>query len=276
MSSMLTIDNHTCIGCGECAMDCPFGLISLVEGLPTMDWERESHCIQCQHCMATCPTGALSIHGINPMNSQVLSSGLPNKDQLALLMKGRRSIRRYQKEPVAQAQIQFLMKTIAYAPTGINNRQVRYTLIDNQQVMDAFRNETYTALQAKMANGLPPAMAHLEESIRQHMETGRDTIFRGAPHFLIASAPKNSPSPEIDCHIGLTYFELLAASMGLGTVWAGLAKWALTALAPEILTRLDIPDSHVVGYMMAFGKPAVSYYRTVQRENTSVCRVTSL
>lgn len=69
-------------------------------------------------------------------------------------------------------------------------------------------------------------MDYLKGYVLDALETGRDNLFRGAPHLLIASSPKTAPSPEADCFIALTYFELLAASMGLGTVWSGLAKWA--------------------------------------------------
>ena len=91
-----------------------------------------------------------------------------------------------------------------------------------------------------------------------------------------ASSPKTAPSPEADCFIALTYFELLAASMGLGTVWSGLAKWALTALAPEILAGLGVPASHHVGYMMVFGHPDVTYRRTVQRGQGNINLVQQL
>ena len=31
--------------------------------------------------------------------------------------------------------------------------------------------------------------------------------------------------------------------MGLGALWSGLAKWALTKVAPEIVHRLGVPES---------------------------------
>ena len=71
----------------------------------------------------------------------------------------------------------------------------------------------------------------------------------------------------------LTYFELLAASMGLGTVWNGMAKWILTTYMPDTLKAMGIPESHAIGYMMSFGKPKVTYQRTVQRIGNAINRV---
>jgi hypothetical protein len=119
-------------------------------------------------------------------------------------------------------------------------------------------------------------MEFFQAMVEDALKNGRDNIFRGAPHLLIVSAPKDSPSPEADCHIALSYFELLAAGMGLGALWSGLAKWALTMIVPELLQRLGVPDNHQVGYMMVFGHPAVTYHRTVQRSGNHINRVKSI
>lgn len=63
----------------------------------------------------------------------------------------------------------------------------------------------------------------------------------------------------------LSYFELMAQSCGLGTVWCGLLYWCLRLVLPELIPRLGIPESHELGYAMLFGAPAVQYQRTVER-----------
>jgi nitroreductase/NAD-dependent dihydropyrimidine dehydrogenase PreA subunit len=273
MHQILAVNDEICTGCGECAEDCPYGLIVMEDDRPAMAAAQTAMCIQCHHCLAVCPTGALRIQGHDPADSLTLPGNRPSAEQVAMLMKSRRSTRRYRKEPVSKEEIDFLLATVVYAPTGVNNRKVLFTIIEDPQVMDRFRSATYRMLKEKIKHGLPAGMEYLEEAVRQAMESGKDTIFRGAPHFVVVSSPKAGPSPEVDCHIALSYFELLAASMGLGTVWSGLAKWSLTMLAPEMLGRLGIPESHGIGYMMAFGRPAVTYHRTVQREATLINRV---
>jgi hypothetical protein len=49
-----------------------------------------------------------------------------------------------------------------------------------------------------------------------------------------------------------------------------LAKYIIKDMLPEFKTRLGIPEDHVVGYAMAFGKPAVHYSRTTQHEPAGV------
>lgn len=274
MDLQFTVDEERCVGCGECADDCPMGFIEMKEQLPTISKENEEQCVQCQHCFAVCSTGALSVLSKNPDDSLILQEKLPAAEQMISLMKGRRSVRRYQQEPVSSEEISTLLETVAYAPTAVNNRQVMFTIIENPEVMDTLRQDIYSTIASKVQNGtMPEGMEFYVDLITKAASNGQDAIFRGAPHLVIASSPKNSPAPVADCFIALSYFELLATSMGLGTLWCGLAKWALLVIAPELLSRLQIPESHEIVYMMAFGRPAVSYPRTVQREPLSANRV---
>ncbi len=274
MDLRFEVDQELCIGCGECAQDCPLQLIEMKDDLPVLSRENEERCLRCQHCFAVCATGALRLMDLDPDESLIAEQELPSGEQMTALIKGRRSVRRYKQEPVASEDIAALLESVAYAPTAVNNRQVLFTVIEDIEAMQELRKSFYAILDERVKNGtLPEGMDFYLSLIAGARENGRDAIFRDAPHLLVASAPKESPAPMADSFIALSYFELLATSMGLGTLWCGLAKWGLTVIAPELLPRLQIPDSHEIGYMMLFGKPAVSYPRTVQRQNLHVNRL---
>jgi nitroreductase len=121
---------------------------------------------------------------------------------------------------------------------------------------------------------LPEGLEFFGGIVRLWEENRIDTLFRDAPHLLIASAPSHGASPVPDCLIALSYFELFAQSMGVGTLWNGLTKWTVNDLLPETRLRLGIPEDHVVGYAMSFGRPALRFSRTVQRGPANVHRVT--
>ena len=57
---------------------------------------------------------------------------------------------------------------------------------------------------------LPERFERFLNFIKLWEEKGIDTIFRGAPHLLIATAPVELPTPLADCLIALSYFELFA------------------------------------------------------------------
>ena len=269
----LLIDEENCIQCGECAEDCPYDVLSLDEGYPMVVADREERCIACQHCFAICPTGALSIFGLNPQDSNTLNGALPSPQEMATLMKGRRSVRQYLDEPVDSSKIAELIEVVANGPTGVNNRQLLFTVVEDQSNMAALRKDTIEGIRrVDEQTGLPEGLEFFS-GIVEAADGGKDVLFRNAPHLLIVSSPADGPSPEQDCLIALSYFELLAAASGLGTVWNGLCKLALSTIVPELLVQLKIPENHTVGYMMSFGKPAVEYHRTVQRGEARINRI---
>jgi len=270
---LLRIDEERCVQCGECVTDCPYDVLSLDDGYPTVVAEQEERCIACQHCFAVCPTGALSIFGLNPDESLELAGALPSQQQMATLIKGRRSVRRYRDEPVASSVIAELLEVVANGPTGVNNRQLLFTVVEDQDSMAALRHDTIEGIRRVDRRGGLPKELEFFSGIVAAADNGEDILFRNAPHLLIVSTPANGPSPEQDCLIALTYFEILAAASGLGTVWNGLCNWALTRIVPEVLARLNVPEGHTIGYMMSFGIPAVKYYRTVQRGEARINRI---
>lgn len=265
------IDESRCIQCGECAADCPVRIIDVSQGLPRIGEQRQGLCIRCQHCLAVCPTAALSILGVNPDESAEILPPAP--DGLENLIKSRRSVRRYRPEAVERAVLDRLMEAVAYAPTGKNERKVRFTLVDDPEVMARIRVLTMDGIRRAVdEDGLPDGMEFFAKFLTA-WDQGRDIIFREAPHMLIASSPREATSGEADPFIALSYFELMAASLGLGTVWCGYARWALQSVVPELGRRLGIPSDHRSMYVVMFGYPAVRYARAVQREVQGLHRV---
>jgi nitroreductase/NAD-dependent dihydropyrimidine dehydrogenase PreA subunit len=267
------VRQELCTQCGLCAKDCPVKIIDLKTGYPRIEADKQKTCIRCQHCLAICPTAAISILGRNPTQSRSFKGNIPDPDQLEMLIKGRRSVRHYQDENLDPALIKRMLDVAWQAPTGVNLRQVQFSVIDDKENLAVFRNEAYRGLEELIARGqLPAERAFFAGFVRVWNEKGADVLFRGAPHLLVSSAPRGGASPMPDCIIALSYFELFAQSLGIGTVWNGLVKWTINDLVPELRTRLNIPDDHLVGYVMAFGKPAVQYQRTIDKGSAKMVR----
>lgn len=269
--SDFVLDTERCISCGLCVQDCLPGALQMVEGRPALT--QPERCMGCLHCLAVCPHGAITMLGQKPEASAPLTSW-PSPEAMENLIKGRRSTRFYKQENVAPDQVRRLLDAAGHAPTGVCARQLHVAVIDELAVMDAFRNEVYGRLEALVAQGrLPDGPRAQYFSVAARLwQDGQDMIFRTAPHAVIISNAKTAPCLVQDPLIHLSYFELMAHSMGLGTVWCGLLYWALQ-LMPDLVPRLGIPDSHELGYAMLFGYPALSYERTVERGPADIHRV---
>ncbi len=271
------IDQDKCISCGGCAADCPVQIIDMQGGYPLIHKSKEKQCIRCQHCLAICPTGALSIFGKDPQASRSLAGNLPQPDQLATLMRGRRSVRRYLNENVDPQLIHDLLQTAWHAPSGHNARQVSFFVIEDSEAMAQLREAAYCGIKEAVERGsLPARLAFFRDFVPAWEKAGIDTLFRDAPHLLVATAPKRGQASESDCLIALTGFELLAQCQGLGTLWNALAKWTIEKIVPQLRIQLGIPADHSIGHCMLFGRPAMEYSRTVQHDAVPIHRIKNL
>lgn len=260
------VDESACIQCGECAKDCVMGIISMDNGVPEIPAAKESQCIGCQHCMVVCPTGAVSVLGKKPEDSMDIAGNLPTADEVEMLLKSRRSVRRYRQENVDRAVLERLMDVARNAPTGKNAMNLQFTVVDDMATMQSIREATYAGIDGLVkGSGLPAGFEFFGTTAKLWNTRKVDLLFRGAPHLLWVTAPADSAAPEADPMIALSYFEIMAAALGLGTVWCGFAKWVFTQVLPEMKGRLGVPENHTAGYAMMFGYPDVQYYRTVQR-----------
>jgi len=262
-----TIDEAKCTQCGLCSQECPTLIINGKNGIPELKEGKEKNCIKCQHCLAVCPTGALSILGKNPEDSLLVKGEMPSPEALERLIKTRRSIRKFKDEEISQEEIQNLLETTAYAPTGHNKNEVLLTVTDTKENLSKVRTLVYDAIkQAKEAGTLSPALA-MYGNFQSIWETKQiDILFRNAPHFIVSSAPKANSNAVPDCMISMSYFELLANAKGIGTLWNGFLKVVFDAVAPELKAAIGIPEDHVIGYMMVYGLPAVKFTRAIQSD----------
>lgn len=264
------VDEDLCIACGTCARDCLMGIIEM-SPKPVMPADKEALCMECQHCMAVCPKGALSIVGKDPADSLPNTKDKPSTQQMTNMIMNRRSIRHYKKESIDKGHIHELLSIASYAPTGENGNSVRFTVVDDMEQMNKLRDITYKAIiKAGEAGKVPENLSFIYEFARLWQKDGVDVVFRDAPHIVIASAPSDCPAPKEDTMIALSYFELLAVSDGLGTLWDGMFKLTLEYIAPELRETFGIPENHLIGYSMIFGKPAVRYARSIQSEGIDI------
>lgn len=270
------VDAGKCVGCGECVTDCVAEVLEMRDRRPAVVDGRADWCIGCQHCLAICPTGAVSVLGLDPEASPSLEGFSRDAESLGLLVRGRRSCRRFSDQPVDPALVDKLLFLTAHAPTGVNNLGRRFTVIKDREILDKFREQAVRrVIEAEARGGIPEEYRWIADIAKSWAEGGADGIFRGAPHLLVVSTAKDSPCPEQDCLIAMSYFDLLANAHGLGTVWAGIPA-GIIKLAPELKKILALPEDHEYFYCMMFGNPAVAYRRAAQRAPESVHFVTDV
>ncbi len=268
------VDGSKCTRCGQCVRDCVAKIITRSgEEIPRIRPEDEANCIGCQHCLAVCPEAAVSIFGLRPADCQPLKEdSFPALDKMLALVRGRRSVRQYRDENVDPGLLRQLLGALGNAPTGVNRSALTFAVIDDREAMRRFRVKTYSMIADAIASEQAPGhhSGFLKEVASAWQEKGEDAIFRGAPHLLAVSAGPEAVCPQEDVTLALAYFELMAQCAGLGTVWCGLAKWAMEAV-PGLKEAAGVPPDSSY-YVMLFGLPAVRYPRAVQRDGSERIR----
>ena len=263
---MIEIDKNRCIKCGLCAKDCLTDSIGFdEEGYPLM--EHEDRCLKCQHCLMVCPKGALTFNDKNPEDSEPASF-----NDLLSTIKSRRSIRQYKTEDVSEETIKQLEEMLHYVPTGCNSHALHFSIVTKRETMDIIREKVNKKILKAMSSKILSPLVKKFEYYKEAMEKGEDIVFRNAPHMIVASSPITAPCATIDPIIALSYFELYAQSLGLGTCWCGYAEVCMK-LFPELSEILDIPAGYTPQYVMLFGYPAVKYERTPQPEKYEISEI---
>lgn len=265
------IDKCKCTKCKLCTMVCPVMIIDHKTEYPTIKEDKKENCLKCQHCLAVCPTGALSIWDKTPDNSISTSAPLPKSENLVNLMKTRRSIRKFANEAIDKTLIHHLISTASFAPTAKNENAVQFTVIENRKDMSNLRELVYSSIKyANEKNKLSESQMIFNNFQELWYTKKIDILFRDAPHLLITSAPVNGAASQMDCTIAMTWFEILANTNGLGTLWNGFLQSVLKNVIPEIKTKINIPDDHLISAVLLFGKPGIKYARSIQNNNPNI------
>lgn len=266
------VNEKRCIGCGQCVKVCPGGILSLnqnkkveMEDFKEFGWNG---CWKCEHCLAVCPTEAISIFGHKPEKSLPMGDPKDMSEMVNTLIANRHLCRRYLDKNVDRSIIDDMLKRLANAPNGGNKQQVEFTLIDDKEQMNKFRQIAYARMEELAEHGIFPKgfdQQSYEDMKRWEKTVRPDMLFCGAPHIFIPHAPLGKGEPVQDVMIAGTYFEILLASRGLGAVMMTFPLDAFNKM-PEIKAMLEIPDDHYIGMMLGFGYPEITYKRGVQKE----------
>lgn len=265
MIKKITIDKDKCIHCGMCIKDCPTKCIEFSKDkIPQYINGGKDICFGCQHCFSICPVGAISFADKNPDKSESISFG--NSEDLKKLIKSRRSIRFYKNENVPKDKLDKIIEILPYSPTATNRDNLHFSIIETKEKMDEIRKLTYEKVLSSNME-IP-----LFEMAKEEYKKGNDLFYRGATSMIAVCVDKNNTSPGaeiIDPTIALSYIELYAQSLGLGTTWCGIAFFVLNQF-PEIYKLLNIPNNYTLSYTMLLGVPNIKYARTPQPDKYSV------
>jgi nitroreductase/NAD-dependent dihydropyrimidine dehydrogenase PreA subunit len=267
-----TIDSEKCNKDGICVMACPTNVIQMdsSDEIPCSTRDFEDYCLKCGHCTAVCPTGALSLNWLSPDQCPPIHKELSlTEQQVEQLLRRRRSIRNYKDKPVERHKLEKLLKIACYAPSARNNQPWHWTVVEDPaqtrrlagMVIDWMR----TVIQQH------PEQAELRGFARvvSAWDAGEERICRGAPHIIVVHGDKNYGFGAEDGALALSYLELYAPAIGLGSCWGGYFYSAVNAY-PPLFEALGLPAGHKAFGAVMVGYPKLKYQRLPLRNQPRV------
>jgi nitroreductase/NAD-dependent dihydropyrimidine dehydrogenase PreA subunit len=260
--SLIVVDQEKCNRDGICAAVCPPQIIELRgEGFPESVAGTDTLCISCGHCVAVCQTGALSHARIPVVECVPIREELhASAEVIEQFLKKRRSIRTFEGKTVPRELLEHLIDTARWAHSAVNTQPVRWTIV-------------YDGSRVKHLAGLLAEWVRKEGFAPHYVaawDRGKDTMLRGAPHLVVATASAENPWAQVDSVIALTYLELAAQAHGLGTCWAGILTRA-AAFNSAVTEYLKLEAGHKVCGAVMLGYPKYRYHR-IPKRNTAVLK----
>jgi len=279
----VSIDKDKCNECGICVLRCMNCFSQSEAGIVVQ--ADITNCNICGHCVALCPAGAVT-HDEMAMDNFIETKKTPlfETDAFIRFIRRRRSHRDFKDKLIPKADLEKLIDTCRYAPTGSNDQNVNIMVIQNQSriekladlTIDFFQQlgESFVAkIEALKAEDkeIPEELQKIffyADRLTMARRAGINPIFYNAPAVIIFHAPKKGSTPKDNCVIASTTMGLTAMTMGLESTYIGLFEMAASDL--KINKELKLPAGHQVYSVLILGYPALKYLRTTDRKPLKV------
>ncbi len=282
MTNWVSLDKDRCNNCGICVTRCP--LCFFRQGDEITVQADENFCNLCGHCVSLCPTEAI-VHQKMDMDNFVQIDGGVNfeTDKFIRFIRQRRSHRHFKDKKIPKEDLEKLIDTCRYAPTGSNVQNVEIIVIQDPErrqklsdltvdFFDDIGGRVEKELEKLKAEGkeIPEDLQNLQSTLQYRdrlllaRSVGYDAIFYQAPAVIIFHSPVPTSAPKDNCVIASTTMGLTARTMGLETTYIGLFEAAAKSYQP-LIEELGLPPGHEVFSCLIMGYPKFKFLKTVDR-----------
>lgn len=155
-------------------------------------------------------------------------------------IKSRRSIRKYKKEQIKDEELDMILESAIYAPTGHNDQPWYFTVIQNKELIDEMSAES----KKLMAESSVDWMVKMGKAEHLH-------LFYNAPTVVVISGKKGTVSPFADCCAAIQNMLIAAESLDIGSCWIGLVKFFFEN--PENVAKFNLPEDYEPYYAICLG-----------------------
>ena len=257
----VVVDQERCLHDGLCISVCPVSVLER-QIAPAGVVPTSSHgerCIRCGHCVSVCRADALALTFLPRRDLRPIEAAHAiSPEQAEQLLQARRSIRRYRDKLVPRAIIARALDSARFAPSGVNLQPVAWTVLSGPEAVHRLAAGVLEWARALVEQKHPMAQRLGFGRFAAAWEQGEDLILRNAPHVAMAHTPAADPMGPGAATIAMTYFQLAASALGLGTCWAGYLEIAL-GMSPAVVKLAGVPEGRQVHAATMLGYAKYEY-----------------
>lgn len=265
--NFISIDKDKCNQDGICISVCPLNILYMDEQLnyPVPINGFGDYCIKCGHCVAVCPKGAFNLNWLKPEDCKPIKKELAaTPEQIEQLLSAGRSNRTYKEQTVPRNVLEKLLEIGCTAPSARNMQPWHWLIIQKPSEVKQFASMVIDWMRLVIQE--KPETKEAKQFLYPVTlwDKGIDIICRGAPHLIIVHADKEWDYKTEDCVSALSYIDLYATSIGLGTCWGGFFYTAVNEY-PPLFEALGLPSDHIACGARMVGYPRYKYHRIPTR-----------
>ncbi|MDT8716003.1 nitroreductase family protein [Clostridium sp. 19966] len=264
--NLIDVNESKCAKCGICVSVCPSSVLYMDKSGPKVT--STSNCIACGQCVAVCPHEALDNVKTPAANQTSIENfSVIDSKTAEYFLRSRHSIRCYKNISVPREKLLELVNIAHYAPTASNSQGISYIIVESESILKTASRIVFEWMESQIEN---PSHWSFPRHVENYKATGIDTILRNAPNLILATAPKNFKNGRENTISQLTYAELYATSIGLGTCWAGLFEMCAFSNYSPLLSLFNIPEDRGITGTIMVGYPKYKFKKIVDRNQLDV------
>jgi nitroreductase len=162
-----------------------------------------------------------------------------------LTLIGRRSIRTYKQEQITDEELQTILVSGTFAPSGMDSQPWRFSVVQSKELLDRINN----FVKERLVND-----DKADQSMIDMVKAEDFSVFYNAPTLIIVSGYNDAPTAQFDCVLAMGNMLNAAASIGVGSCWIHAVSAALNNDPDKDLIReLYIPEDYTVFCSAVFG-----------------------
>jgi len=270
--NLFSVDEKKCKKDGICAAECPFAIIDFQDSkkVPQPYDHSEAFCINCGHCVSVCPNGALTHKNLDPQDCcKVDKKLILNIEQTEHFLRYRRSIRNYKSKAVEKEKIEKLIHIASYAPSGHNSQPVNWQVINGEEKVNELSSHVIDWMKNILSTQPELGKTMHFDMMIAAWKMGMDVISRRAPVLVLVNGGSKNPFADTACKVAMTFFDLSAPSLGLGSCWNGYFNRAVISWEP-LQKALGLAEEITNYGAMMLGYPKYQYHRMPNRNTPQV------